>query len=166
MREFEQTGLSNLFNNPLVSEETPPAPTQPMQTRYSRKKFNPKVRSKRNEDRHKQSGKTPEDPVMNPSGSAEIPPKGDENVASQHPPYLSPVRPRVQPPRRTTKFTLCTPLLPQGVQLVGTMTGKIDRLKYAEHDMNDRGKFLQFAPGKYLHSVHYPETGVTLLEVK
>ena len=41
---------------------------------------------------------------MNPSSSAEIPPEGfedfgeDENVASQHPPYLSPVQPGVQPP--------------------------------------------------------------------
>ena len=46
------------------------------------------------------------------------------------------------------------------------MTGKIDWLKYADHDTNDHGKFLQFAPGKYLHSVHYPETSTTLLEVK
>ena len=46
------------------------------------------------------------------------------------------------------------------------MTGKIDRLKYAEHDTNDRGKFPQFAQGTYLHFVKYPETGVVLLEVK
>ena len=50
--------------------------------------------------------------------------------------------------------------------MVGTMTGKLDRIKYANHDMNDRGKFPQFAPGKYLYSVHYPEVGTTLLEVK
>ena len=43
---------------------------------------------------------------------------------------------------------------------------KIDRLKYTNHDMNDHGKFPQFTPGKYLHVVHYPETGTTLLEVK
>ena len=61
---------------------------------------------------------------------------------------------------------LRTPSLPQGVQLVGTMTGKIDRLKYTDHDTNDRGKFLQFTPGKRLHFVHYSETGMTLLEVK
>ena len=33
LREFEQTGLPNLFNQPPASaprEETPPAPTQPM----------------------------------------------------------------------------------------------------------------------------------------
>ena len=46
------------------------------------------------------------------------------------------------------------------------MTGKIDRLKYADHDTNDRGKFLQFTLGKYLHSVHYPKASTTLLEVK
>ena len=46
------------------------------------------------------------------------------------------------------------------------MTGKIDRLKYANHDTNDHGKFTQFTPGTYLHSVHYPDTGVTLLEAK
>ena len=85
LREFEQMGLYNLMRNPLPSaprEETPPAPTQPMQTRSTRKKFKPKVHSKRNEDRHGPSGKTPKDPKMNPSGSVEIPPEGDENVAS------------------------------------------------------------------------------------
>ena len=50
--------------------------------------------------------------------------------------------------------------------MVETMTGMLDHLKYADHDTNDHGKFPQFAPRKYLHSVHYPETGATLLEVK
>ena len=109
---------------------------------------------------------------MNPPGSTELPPEGfedfgeDENVALQFPPYLSPVRPGFQPPRWTAKFTLRTPSLPQGVQLVRTMTGKIDQLKYADHDTNDHGKFLQFTPGKCLHSVHYPEASMMLLEVK
>ena len=63
---------------------------------------------------------------MNPPGSAELPPKGfedfseDEKVASHRPPYLLLVRPGVQPPRQTAKFTLRTPSLPQGVQLVRT----------------------------------------------
>ena len=78
---------------------------------------------------------------MNPPGSTKIPLEGDEEIAPQWPPYLQPIRPGVQPPRRNAKFTLRTPSLPQGVQLVGTMTGKIDRLKYADHDTNDRGKF-------------------------
>ena len=103
---------------------------------------------------------------MNPSSSTEIPSKGDENIAPQRPPYLQPVRPGVQPPRRNAKFTLRTTSLPQGVQLVGTMTGKIDRLKYVYHDMNDRVKFPQFAPGTYLHFIKYSENGATLLEVK
>ena len=62
-------------------EETPPAPNQPIQTRSTRKKFKPEVRSKRNEDRHQQSGKTSEDPGMDPPGSAEIPIEGKENIA-------------------------------------------------------------------------------------
>ena len=118
MREFEQGGLLYLFSHPPVStphEETPPTPTQPMQTQSTRKKFKPEVRSKRNEDRHKQSGQTPEDPEMNPSGSVDIPPEGYENIASQHPPYLQPIRPGVQLPRRTKKFTLRTHSLPPGV---------------------------------------------------
>ena len=84
---------------------------------------------------------------MNPVGSTELPPEGfedlveDENFASQRTPYLPHVRLGVQPPRWTTKFTLHTPKLPQGVQLVSTMTGKLDRLKYIDHDMNDHGKF-------------------------
>ena len=84
---------------------------------------------------------------MNPAGSTELPPEGfedfgeDENVASQCPPYLPPVRPRVQPSWRTTKFTLRTPSLPHGVKLVGTMTGRLDWLKYVDHDTNDHEKF-------------------------
>ena len=46
------------------------------------------------------------------------------------------------------------------------MIGKIDRLKYADYETNDRGKFPQFAPAQYLHFVKYPETAATLLEVK
>ena len=89
-----------------------------MQTRSTRKKFKAEVRSKQNEERHKPSGKTPEDPEMNPAGFAELPTEGfedfgeDENVASQRPPYIPPIRPGVQPPQRIAKFTLCTPSLP------------------------------------------------------
>ena len=88
------------MNNPPASaphEETPLAPNQPMQTRSTRNKFKAEVFSKWNEERHKPSGKTPEDPEMNPPSSAELPPEGfedfseDENVASQHPPYLLPI---------------------------------------------------------------------------
>ena len=103
---------------------------------------------------------------MPPSGSTEVPLAEDENIALKHPPYLPPVRPGVQPPWRINKFTLRTPSLPPGVQLVGTMTWKVDRLKYVDHDTNDHGKFPQFAPGTYLHSIHYPKTGATLLEAK
>ena len=62
-----------------------------MQTRSTRNKFKVEVRSKRNEERHKPSGKTLEDPEMNPSSSAELPPEGfeeDENIALHRPPYL------------------------------------------------------------------------------
>ena len=100
------------------------------------------------------------------SGSAEVPPVEDENIAPKHPPYLPPVRPGVQPPRQTKKFIVRTPSLPPGVQLVGTMTGELDWLKYVDHDTNDRGKFPQFALAQYLHFVKYQETGATLLEVK
>ena len=94
VREFEQEGLPHLFSHPPASEpheKTPLAPTQPMQTRSTRKKFKPEVRLKRNEDRHQQSGKTLEDPEMNPSGSAEAPLEEDENIVLQRPPYLPPV---------------------------------------------------------------------------
>ena len=78
---------------------------------------------------------------MDLPGSAEIPIEGEEKIVPQRPPYLQPIRPGVKPPRQNAKFTICIPSLPPGVQLVGTMIGKIDRLKYADHDMNDRGKF-------------------------
>ena len=81
------------MRNPPASaphEEASPTSNQLMQTRPNRKKFKAEVRSKRNEDRHKPSGKTLEDLViqMNPLGSAELPPEDfedfgeDENVAS------------------------------------------------------------------------------------
>ena len=72
------------MSNPPASapcEETPPASNQPMQTRSTRNKFKAEVRSKRNEERHEPSGKTPEDPVMNPP--REFKDFGeDENIAS------------------------------------------------------------------------------------
>ena len=46
------------------------------------------------------------------------------------------------------------------------MEGKIDRLKYADHDTNDHSKFPQFAPAQYLHRIKYPDNNVTLLEVR
>ena len=46
------------------------------------------------------------------------------------------------------------------------MTGKIDRLKYSDHDTNDHGKFPHFAPAEYLHRLNYPEHDVPLLEVQ
>ena len=111
------------MRNPPASaphKETSLVPNQLMQTRSTRKKFKEKVLSKQNEERHQPSGKTLEDPViqMNPLGSAELPPEDfedfgeDENVASQRPPYLPPVRPGVMPPRGTVKFALLTPSLP------------------------------------------------------
>ena len=103
---------------------------------------------------------------MNPPGSTEIPLEGDEDIAPQRPPYLHPIQLGVKLPQRSAKFTICTPLLPPSVQLVGMMTVKIDRLKYADHDTNDHGKFPQFTPSQYLHFVKYKETGETLLEVK
>ena len=50
--------------------------------------------------------------------------------------------------------------------MIGSMIGKIDRLKYSDHDTNDHGKFPQFEPAEYMHRVKYPEHDVTLLEVK
>ena len=114
VREFTERGLQNLMRNPPTSaphEETPLAPNQPMQTRSTRNKFKAEVRSKQNEERHKPSGKTPEDPMMNPPGEFEDFGE-DENIAPQRPPYLPPVRPGVQPPWRIAKFTLRTPSLP------------------------------------------------------
>ena len=102
LSEFRERGLQNLMSNLPASaphEETPPAPNQPMQTRSTRKKFKAEFRSKWNEERHKPSRKTLEDPEMNPAGSTELHPEGfedfgeDENVASQRPPYLPPIRP-------------------------------------------------------------------------
>ena len=56
--------------------------------------------------------------------------------------------------------------MPQGVQLIKSMTGKIDWLKYNDHDTNYHGKFPQFAPAEYLHRIKYPDNNVTLLEVQ
>ena len=103
---------------------------------------------------------------MDPPGSVEIPSEGEENIAPRRPAYVPPLRPGVKPPRRNKQFTISTPSLPPGVQLVGTITGKIDQLKYSDHDTSDRGRFPQFTPEAYFHFVKYDETGATLLEVK
>ena len=83
LSKFKERGLQNLMRNPPAPaphEETPPASNQPMYTRSTRKKFREEVRSKQNEERNKPSGKTPEDPVMNPLGEFEDLGE-DENVA-------------------------------------------------------------------------------------
>ena len=93
LSEFRERGLQNLMSNPPTStphEENPTVPSQPMQTRSTRNKFRAEVRSKQNEERNQPSGKTPEDPVMNPLGEFEYLGE-DENVAPQHPPYLPPM---------------------------------------------------------------------------
>ena len=73
VREFEQEGLISCSNRPPAHapcEEPHPAPPRPMQTRSARKKSRTEVRSKRNQDRHKQTGKTPADHPMDPPSSA------------------------------------------------------------------------------------------------
>ena len=97
---------------------------------------------------------------------AQVPAGDRENIAPPRPPYLQPIHPDAKIPRRTKQVTLTTPSLPPGVQLVGSMTGKIDWLKYSDHDTNDHGKFPQFAPAEYMHRVKYREHDLTLLEVQ
>ena len=73
LRESRERGLQKLMRNPPESaprEETPPVLHPPMQTCSTRKKFKVEFCSKRNEERHKPSGKTLEDPEMYPRGSA------------------------------------------------------------------------------------------------
>ena len=93
LREFRQRGLQNIMRNPPASapsEETSLALKQPMQTRSTRNKFKAEVRSKHNKERHKPSGQTPQDPMMNPPGEFKYFGE-DENVSPQRPPYLSPI---------------------------------------------------------------------------
>ena len=137
-----------------------------MQTRSARRKSRTEIRTKRNQDRPQKTGQTLAAHPMEPSGSAQAPAGGRENIPPPRPPYLPPVRPGTALPRWTKQFTLATPSLPPGVQLIGSMTGKIDRLKYSDHDTNDHGKFPQFEPAEYLHRVRYPDHEVTLLEVQ
>jgi len=144
VREFEQEGLITCSTRPPATahcEAIPPEPPRPMQTRSARKRSRVEVRTKRNQDRPQQTGQTLAAQPMEPSGSAQDPTRGRENIPPPRPPYLPPVRPGTTLPRRTKQFTLATPSLPAGVQLIGSMTGKIDRLKYSDHDTNDYGKF-------------------------
>ena len=74
LSEFRQRGLQNLMSIPPTykhCEENPPVLNQPMQTRSTRNKFKAEVRSKQNEERHKPSGQTLKDLVMNPPGEFE-----------------------------------------------------------------------------------------------
>jgi len=79
--------------------------------------------------------------------SAEIPPKkGDENIGTRSIPTISSslFNQEFNPPRRNAKL-LYTPLCCTGCAVDRNHDRKIDQLKYADHDMNDRGKFPQFA---------------------
>ena len=101
---------------------------------------------------------------MNPPGLVEIPSDVEEPITPRRPTYVPPLQPGVKPPRQNKQFTIGTPSLPPGVQLVRSMTGKIDWLKYSDHDTSDHSKFPQFAPEKYLQYVKYDNA--TLVEVK
>ena len=47
----------------------------------------------------------------------------DEGVAAMLPPYLVPVRASLKASKKTIKFVVITPTLPQGVKVVGNMIG-------------------------------------------
>ena len=102
---------------------------------------------------------------MNPEEAVESSSE-EENLQPQRPPYLAPVPAGVKPPRQRTNFALLTPSLPKAVLKVGSMVGRVDKLKYSDHDTNDRENFPQFAPGKFLHRVIYLDNNMTMVEVR
>ena len=72
VREFEREGLITCSVRPPAiahCEATPPALPRTMQTWSARKKSRTEIRTKRNQDRPQQAGKTPVAPPMEPSGS-------------------------------------------------------------------------------------------------
>lgn len=52
---------------------------------------------------------------------------------------------------KAMKFITFTPLLLEKVPFEGKVLGKVPQLKMKDWDFNDRSKYLQFKPSKYLH---------------
>lgn len=67
---------------------------------------------------------------------------------------------------KDAKYGTFTPLLPESVLISGEIIGKVLQLKFTDYDFNDRKKYPQFSPKKYLKHVHYHESGVTRLELQ
>ena len=167
IRDFNERGLENVLGTPSTSvlrrepvSEPVPAPVQPMRTRTTQKKDKGELRSKKNQDRE---SKRPEDPpaAMDPEAESS---SEEPEMQPQRPPYLAPIPQGVEPPKQPAKFSLLTPLLPKVVPMEGTPTGKVAALRYSDHDTNDREKFPQFAPGKFLRTVTYNK--VSMVEIK
>ena len=137
--DFNERGLQNLLGShhpPVPRQEAVAAPAQSMRTRTGQKKDKGELRSKRNQDRQSKNPPAEMDPEEAVESSTE-----EENLGPQHPPYLAPILARVKPPRQLTKFSLLTPSLPKVVSKEGSMVERVDKLKYSDHDTNDRENF-------------------------
>jgi hypothetical protein len=56
-------------------------------------------------------------------------------------------------PRKQPITTLILPRIPDGVRVESGLLGKIDKLKYSDHDVADTDKFLEFAKRVYLETM-------------
>ena len=69
-------------------------------------------------------------------------------------------------PRKQKELTLSLPQIPDGVKVVSDMLGYVNKLKYVDHDVENIGKFPDFAQQVYMESIGEGPSGDPILEPK
>jgi hypothetical protein len=61
---------------------------------------------------------------------------------------------------------LTLPRIPKGVTILPDILGCVEKLKYFDHDVTDRGNFPKFSPQVYMERKGTILSGVPILEPK
>jgi hypothetical protein len=69
-------------------------------------------------------------------------------------------------PRKQKEVTLTLMCIPEGVTILPGILGCVDKLKYVDHDVEYRDKFLEFAPQVYMERKGTGPSRVPILEPK
>lgn len=90
----------------------------------------------------------------------------EEEISAVISHYMPPRKPNAKPIKepKDGKLDVFTVLLHEEVLFEGEVLGRIPQLKMEYLDFNDRIKYPQFEPSRYLKQVRYPNSGVTRLE--
>ena len=156
-----------------MNQQIIPAPTSPAvvsshtQWRSPEKKMTTEERMKK-----KQDNKPVEQPEQVRDSEEEAQKVQMEIDGTTFPSPLTPYIPlrkmKAKPVKelKDMKYGTFTPLFLESVRFTRETLGQILQLKFAYYNFNDRNKYPQFARKKYLKKVHYPESGVTRLELQ